>query len=78
VARGSQSMRLVQFTDPIRSFTVHPWGHSQDPTSPHYDDQSRLVSEGRLKPTYFERADLLRHLESVRVLDTGARGEPSR
>ena len=76
VLSGSQALRLVQFTDPIRSFTLHPWGQSHDPSSPHYDDQSRLAAEARLKPTWFERADLLQHLESVRVLDTGGDADP--
>jgi acyl-homoserine lactone acylase PvdQ len=79
VTRGSQALRLVQFTDPIRSFTLHPYGQSQVAGSPHYDDQSRLASLPRLKPTYFDRSDLLQHLESVRVLDTGRlrNSEPS-
>jgi acyl-homoserine lactone acylase PvdQ len=72
VVSGSQSLRLVQFTDPIRSFTVHPYGQSQDASSPHWDDQSRLHAERRLKPTYFDHADLLEHLESARGLDTAA------
>ncbi len=75
VLRGSQSLRLVQFTDPIRSFTLHPYGQSQDPQSPHYDDQSKLAAEARLKPTWFERGELLQHLESVLVLEvSGAAG----
>jgi hypothetical protein len=76
VTRGSQALRLVQFTDPIRSFTLHPYGQSQVEGSPHYDDQSRLASLPRLKPTYFDRSDLLQHLESVRVLETGAVADP--
>jgi hypothetical protein len=69
VTRGSQALRLVQFTDPIRSYTLHPYGQSQDPQSPHYDDQSKLAAEPRLKPTWFERGELMQHLESVRVLE---------
>jgi acyl-homoserine lactone acylase PvdQ len=69
VARGSQALRLVQFTDPIRSFTLHPWGQSHDPESPHHDDQSALAGEPRLKPTWFERGELMQHLESARVLE---------
>jgi acyl-homoserine lactone acylase PvdQ len=69
VARGSQALRLVQFTDPIRSFTLHPWGQSHDPRSPHHDDQSALAAEPRLKPTWFERSELMENLESARVLE---------
>jgi acyl-homoserine-lactone acylase len=72
VVRGSQALRLVQFTDPIRSFTLHPFGQSHHPSSPHHDDQSRLAAEPRLKPAWFARAELMHNLESVRVLDTTA------
>jgi acyl-homoserine-lactone acylase len=73
VTRGSQALRLVQFTVPIRSATLHPYGQSQVPGSPHYDDQSKLASQAKLKPTFFNRHELMGNLESVRLLDTGDR-----
>jgi len=37
--------------------------------NPHsYSDQARLASERRLKPTYFNREDLMKHIESKQVL----------
>ena len=66
---GSRLLRLVQFTDPIRSFTLHNYGQSENPDSPHYIDQARLSSERRLKPTYFDPAELMNHVVSTKVLD---------
>jgi acyl-homoserine lactone acylase PvdQ len=68
-ASGSRLLRLVVFTKPLQSFTLHIYGQSERPDSPHYADQTRLFSERRLKPTYFERAELMKHLESSRRLD---------
>jgi acyl-homoserine-lactone acylase len=39
-------------------------GISQDPTSPHYDDQARLASEARLRPNAFYLDDLLKETTS--------------
>ena len=66
---GSRLLRLVQFTDPLRSFTLHNYGQSENPDSPHYTDQARLSSERRLKPTYFDPAELMNHVVSTKVLE---------
>jgi len=67
--RGSQAMRLVLFTDPIQSFSLHAHGQSDNPDSLHYGDQSRLASERRFKPTYFDRDALEGHIESTLVIN---------
>jgi acyl-homoserine lactone acylase PvdQ len=72
VQAGSRALRLVAFTDPIRSFSLHLYGQSDDPASAHYDDQIALASGRRLKPTYFNPDELAGHLESARVLATRA------
>lgn len=63
---GQTSTQVVLLTKPPQSWTYLPLGESDDPNSPHYDDQARLLfSERRLKPTYFmNRDDLLKHIES--------------
>ena len=66
---GSRLLRLVQFTDPIRSYTLHNFGQSENPDSPYYVDQAQLTSERRLKPTYFDTAELMNHVVSTKVLD---------
>ncbi len=69
VAGGSRLLRLVIFTDPIQSFTVHNFGQSDDPDSPHYDDQARLLTSKReVKPVWFERSELEGHIESQETL----------
>jgi len=66
---GSRCLRLVIFTDPIQSFTLHLFGQSGHPESPHFTDQARLASQRRLKPTYFYKEDLLKHAVSKTALD---------
>jgi hypothetical protein len=70
VFRGTQSMRLVELGNPVQAWSVHAWGQSDDPASPHFDDQAILMSEHRLKPTYFNRQDLEGHIESTLILET--------
>jgi len=50
---------------------VLPLGESDDPRSPHFDDQAeKLFSAGRAKPTYFlNRRELARHVTRTTVLD---------
>jgi acyl-homoserine-lactone acylase len=71
--RGSNAMRLVVFSDPIRSYSLHVHGQSDDPASPHFDDQGQLLSERRFKPTYFEPDELEGHIESTTVLEAPTR-----
>jgi acyl-homoserine-lactone acylase len=64
VVRGSQAMRLVQFTHPLRAYSLYAFGESDDPASSHYADQTRLFSEKRMKPAYFSRAELRGHIRT--------------
>jgi acyl-homoserine lactone acylase PvdQ len=69
VQSGSRILRLVVFTDPIQSFTVHNFGQSDDPASPHYDDQARLLTSRRtVKPVYFDRPALNPYVERTITL----------
>ena len=53
----------------VRSYSATPYGQSNDPDSPHHADQAeKLFSVGRLKPTWYRKADLLEHLESSKTL----------
>jgi acyl-homoserine lactone acylase PvdQ len=57
--RGQTSTEVVFLTTPIESFTQPPIGQSDRPDSPHYRDQlEKLLSPARLKPTWFEEAEL--------------------
>ena len=73
VYRGSQSMRIVVMSNPIQSFSLHSYGQSDVETSSYWDNQSRLVSEHKFKPTYFYRQDLDGHITSKLELTVPAK-----
>ena len=53
----------------VSSFSLTPFGQSDDPRSPHYSDQARrLLGPGRFKPTWYGKAELLKHVESRKTL----------
>jgi acyl-homoserine-lactone acylase len=69
VYSGQRQPMVVIFSNPIQSFTQLNFGESGRPASPHYSDQSLLMSEKRMKSTYFSEADLLKHEEGRKVLE---------
>lgn len=69
VFSGAHETRVTIYTNPIQSFTAMHLGQSDRPDSPHYSDQARLISERRLKPTYFYKEDLLKHVTSTKTLE---------
>jgi acyl-homoserine-lactone acylase len=53
----------------VRSYSVVPYGQSEDPGSAHYTDQGRLLfCEGKLKDSWFSRERLEGHVESRQTL----------
>jgi acyl-homoserine lactone acylase PvdQ len=65
-ANSGQSHAMLVFLKPgaVESFSVTPFGISDRPESPHYNDQTReLFSPNRLKPTWFNERDLAQHVE---------------
>jgi len=67
---GSMAMILMFFhPDGIKSLTCTPWGQSGHADSPHFMDQGeKLYSKRKMKPTWLTKAELLKNLESKRVL----------
>ena len=67
---GQCAPQVVLMTRPPKSWTAAPLGQSDDPNSPHFDDQAiELVSRRKMKSTYFkDKAALLRDLESEKRL----------
>jgi len=67
---GQSWTQLVQFRrGAVRSWSATPSGESDDPGSPHDADQAEgLFSPGRLKPTWFQPAELEGNVESTKVL----------
>jgi acyl-homoserine-lactone acylase len=53
----------------VCSYSVVPYGQSEDPDSTHYTDQGRLLfCKGKLKDTWFARERLEEHVASRQVL----------
>jgi acyl-homoserine-lactone acylase len=67
---GQTSTQIVVLTKPPRSFMILPLGESDDPKSPHFDDQAeKLFSRSTAKPTYFMRRDeLMKHVTEKKRL----------
>ena len=53
VTGGASWRMVVDFSDLGHSFGMYPGGQSEDPASPHYDDQMKPWAEGRYLPLYF-------------------------
>jgi penicillin amidase len=72
VTGGASWRMVVDFSDLEHSFGMYPGGQSEDPTSPHYDDQMKPWAEGRYLPLYFyssPEAFQAGQVESVLVLE---------
>ena len=67
-AAGTLAMMVALMSRPVRSYSVAVYGQSDDPASPHFDDQAPLFSERRLRPVAFTRSDVEREAESVERL----------
>ena len=68
--KGSVAMMLMFMRpDGVKSFSVVPWGNSNDPASPHYRDQGReLYSQLKFKETLFKKEELLKNVQSEKVI----------
>jgi acyl-homoserine-lactone acylase len=61
VTYGYGFSMVVEFGDTARAASLVPFGSSENPESPHYDDQLTLFTQRRLKPARFEIEDVQRH-----------------
>ena len=69
ITRGQSCCMIVLLKKPIRSFSILPWGESDDPESPHFADQAeKLFSKSQFKSTYFSKAELMQNLESQKEM----------
>ncbi len=55
----------VEFSDPPRARSVSIFGASENPASPHFDDQLDLVLEKRMKPMHTTPDAVSRHAENA-------------
>jgi acyl-homoserine lactone acylase PvdQ len=66
---GQTSTQVVVLSSPPRSWTYVPIGQNDRPDSIHYRDQAEhLFSRRRLKPTWWQSAELAAHIRSRTVL----------
>jgi acyl-homoserine lactone acylase PvdQ len=75
---GQSCTTLVLFKPGrVESYSVTPWGESDHPDSLHYLDQAeKLFGRKLLKPTWFQREDLLggNNIESTMTLEWSGSG----
>ena len=59
---------MFMHKDHIESYTCTPWGQSGHKDSPHYMDQGeKLYSKRKMKPSWWQKEDLLKNVESEKV-----------
>jgi len=70
--RGGQSMTRIVFLKKgaVRSYSATPYGQSDHLDSPHYADQGlKLFANKELKSTYYQKEELMKHLESTKEIE---------
>lgn len=58
IVGGSAFGMVVSLVRPVQSWSVLAYGNSEDPESPHYDDQADLQHRNTFKKTVFTTGDL--------------------
>lgn len=60
---GNSFVAVISFGERVRARAISTGGQSFDPSSPHFNDQSKLFLEGKPREVYFYREDVLRNKE---------------
>jgi acyl-homoserine lactone acylase PvdQ len=59
---GASYMAVIEFRrDGVKAASYLHYGQSQDPSSPHFFDQAKLLSERRFKPAWLDWKDVVAH-----------------
>ncbi|MFC5408391.1 penicillin acylase family protein [Larkinella bovis] len=58
---GNSFVAVVEFGDRVKARTVVNGGHSSNPASPHFNDQSALFTTGQFKEIWFYPEDVKQH-----------------
>jgi acyl-homoserine-lactone acylase len=62
---GWGHLMIVMEGNPKQVWSLLPYGESQHPSSPHYNDQAKLHSQRQAKQFWLTPTDILQHTESV-------------
>ena len=62
---GWGHLMIVMEGDPKEIWSLLPYGESDDPSSPHYNDQTKLHSRREIKRFWFSPQEIRDHTESV-------------
>ena len=62
---GWDHLMIVMEGEPKEIWSLLPYGESEDPSSPHYNDQTKLHSRDQLKRFWFSPKEIEDHTESV-------------
>jgi len=62
---GWGHLLVVEESDPKRAWSLLPYGESENPASPHFNDMAKLHSQRSMKPLWLTPQEILAHTESV-------------
>lgn len=62
---GWGHLLVVEEGSPKKAWSLLPFGESEDPASPHFNDMARLHSQRKMKPLWLTPEEILAHTESV-------------
>jgi acyl-homoserine-lactone acylase len=62
---GWGHLLVVDEGPPKRAWSLLPYGESEDPASPHFNDMAKLHSQRKMKQLWLTPEDILAHTESV-------------
>ena len=62
---GWGHLLVVEEGTPKRAWSLLPYGESEDPASPHFNDMARLHSQRKMKPLWLTPEDIQSHTESA-------------